>query len=69
VSWYDNDPFVHVWYNGAVESAGGTALVGPDAEHPSPVPLLDLPITKLEYKCGVGYGSKAEMDLFVKFLF
>ena len=42
---------------------------GLDGEHASPVSLLDIPIAKLEYKCGVAYGSVNEVETFKRILF
>jgi hypothetical protein len=55
----------------AVECAGGASCVAPgiDGEHSEPLSLLDIPVSKLEYKCGVAYGSVGEVETFKRFMF
>lgn len=54
-----------------MECAGGASLVAPglDGEHSEPRSLLDLPVSTLEYKCGVIYGGVAEVEIVKKHLF
>ena len=54
-----------------VECAGGASCVapGPGGEHPEPVSLLDVPISALEFKCGVAYGSTEEVATFQQYLY
>lgn len=54
-----------------VECAGGASCTapGPNGEHPEPVSLLDLPVTGLEFKCGVAYGGVEEVAIFKKYLY
>ena len=54
-----------------VECAGGASCVapGPNGEHPEPISLLDVPISALEFKCGVAYGSTEEVAIFKKYLY
>lgn len=55
----------------AVECAGGASVVAPglDGDHSEPKSLLDLPISALEFKCGVIYGGTQEVEIVKKFLF
>ncbi len=54
-----------------MECAGAASCTapGPNGEHPEPLSILDLPITGLEFKCGVAYGGVDEVAIFKKYLY
>ena len=54
-----------------IEAAGGASCACPSeaGEALLPVSLLDVPITHLDRRVGVCYGSRSEVDRFKSFLF
>ncbi|KAJ1423517.1 fructose-1,6-bisphosphatase class 1/Sedoheputulose-1,7-bisphosphatase [Ochromonadaceae sp. CCMP2298] len=54
-----------------IESAGGSSCVSPSevGESLAPVSLLDVPVTTLDRRVGVCYGSTEEVERFKEYLF
>ena len=54
-----------------VEAAGGASCVCPSesAEHLDPISVLDLPISDLDRRIGVCFGSAEEVERFKKHIF